>query len=387
MSPPKNTPILLVATATKWLGTARMPRSLAKAGFEVSLLAPKGTLAEHSRFVTRVGHLPDNASPRQWIYAFAAMVKATSPRLVVPCDDLAFRLMQMLVQAPPQNLQATLRLQLAALVTDSLGDPAFYNTSVDKLRLPAAAAAVGVRMPASTVVATVAEAEAFAALHGYPVVLKRSYSSAGDGVEIAPDRAGLDHAFGALSRAGAIDLWGSASKGLLAQAHIAGRTKNYTVLAWKGTLLTGYASEKLIANPVAKGPSTVARYHCSPEIRDMAVKLARGFGITGLAALECLVDERSGIPYLIEINRRLVPGGHRGSQFGVDHAAALHAAVHGLPSPTRADLDPGEEHLGVHFPQEWLRDPESQWLRVHPVDVPWDDPALMEAMFALRHEP
>jgi predicted ATP-grasp superfamily ATP-dependent carboligase len=387
MSPPANTPVLLVATSTKWLGTARMPRSLTRAGFEVSLLAPKGTLAEHSRFVTRVGHLADNASPGQWVYAFAAMVKATSPGLVIPCDDMAFRLMQMLVLAPPQNLQATLRLQLAALVIHSLGDPAFYNASVDKLQLPAAAEAIGVRMPPSAVVSAVAEAEAFAAVHGYPVVLKRSYTSAGDGVEIAPDRAGLARAFGALSRARAIDLWGSASSGLLAQAHVAGRTKNYPVSAWKGTLLTGYASERLIAHPDPKGPSTVTRYHCSPEIRNMAVKLVRGFGITGLLALECLIDERSGLPYLIEINRRLVPGGHRGSSFGVDHAAALHAVVHGLPSPTRADLDPGEEHLGVHFPQEWLRDPESHWLREHPVDVPWDDPALIEAMLAMRHEP
>ena len=49
---------------------------------------------------------------------------------------------------------------------------------------------------------------------------------------------------------------------------------------------------------------------------------------------------------------------------------------------TRADIDPNEEYLNVHFPQEWLRDPNSRYLREYPVDVPWDEPELLKAMFA-----
>jgi hypothetical protein len=40
----------------------------------------------------------------------------------------------------------------------------------------------------------------------------------------------------------------------------------------------------------------------------------------------------------------------------------------------------------VSFPREWLRDPESAWLRNHPSDVPWDDPGVFAAMVALRNE-
>jgi hypothetical protein len=36
--------VLLVSTATRRLGTARTPRALAKAGFDVALIAPKGSL-------------------------------------------------------------------------------------------------------------------------------------------------------------------------------------------------------------------------------------------------------------------------------------------------------------------------------------------------------
>ena len=58
-----NTSVLLVSTATRWIGTARIPAALASAGFAVSLLTPRNSLAERSRFVSHVGYLPDDATP------------------------------------------------------------------------------------------------------------------------------------------------------------------------------------------------------------------------------------------------------------------------------------------------------------------------------------
>ena len=71
---------------------------------------------------------------------------------------------------------------------------------------------------------------------------------------------------------------------------------------------------------------------------------------------------------------------------GIDHWTALRATLAGTASPTRTDLDPNEEHVCVNFPQEWLRDPQSRWLRAHPVDVAWDEPKLIRAMLELRKE-
>jgi predicted ATP-grasp superfamily ATP-dependent carboligase len=380
------TTILLVATATRWFGTARMPRALAKAGFEVVLLTPRNSLAEHSGFVTKIGYLDDGSTPRQWLHSFAAMVKATSPRLVMPCDDLAFVLLESLVMSPPEQLQPALALQLRALIRDSLGEPSGYRASVDKLLLPAAAKDFGVRVPPHAMVEALEQAETFAGSHGYPVVLKRRQSSAGDGVAICADRVELADAFAALTRPGQVPLPAGDDRRALVQTFIRGRTLYYPSMAWQGTLLTGYAGERLVASPAPKGPASVNRYFHSPVLREMAARLARGFGITGFFSPEFVEDERTGEPYLLEINRRLVGGAHRGSAIGVDHCQALLAALHGLPSPTRADLDVGETHLTVHFPQEWLRDESSPWLREHPVDVPWDEPELVAAMLALRAE-
>lgn len=377
---------LLVSTATRWLGTARAPKALAGAGFRVALLTPRNSLAEKSRYVAQVGYLPDNASIPQWIFAFAAMVKATAPRIVLPCDDMAFRLLQMLVVSPPPNLQPAIRQSLSDLVKASLGDPAHYRTSVDKTLLPPLAHALGIPVPPFQVVSALPEAEAFAARHGYPVVLKRSHGFAAQGVAICESAQALARAFDELSRPTSLDLEVISAPRFLVQAHVRGRGCYHSIAAWNGQMLAGWAAEKLVAHPEPTGPATVARYFHHPEIRAHVETLVRHLGVSGLCGTEWILEEGSREPYLLEINRRITPGTHRGALIRVDLCAALHAALLGQPSPSRSRLDAGEEGVNVSFPQEWLRDPESRWLREHPVEVPWDEPELIEAYLAMRHE-
>jgi hypothetical protein len=376
--------VLLVATAIKWHGVARMPRDLVNAGWVVSLLAPKGSLAEHSRYVERIGHLPDNATPLQWVHAFAAMAKATAARMVLPCDDIAFRLMQQLVVAPPNNMQPVLQLQLASLITESLGDSAHYRTSVDKTLICPAAEAAGARVPPYRVISDWAEAKSFATTHGWPVVLKRSHSSAGEGVAICADQDALVRQFARLVNNNTLNLNDADANRLLVQAYIPGRTQYFAGTAWRGSLLCGYAVDRLAGEP--QGPASVVRYFHSAELVCSATKLAAGFGATGIFAPEYIIHERTGEPYLIEINRRITPGTHRGEFINVSTGCALFAAMGGGPLNTRTRLDDGEEYVFVSFPHEWLRDPESRYLRDYPVDVPWDEPGLIEAMLAMRHE-
>ena len=379
-------PVLLVSTATRWLGTARVPWALAKAGFDVALLTPRNSLAEKSRFVSKVDHLPDNATVSQWVTAFAAAVRATAPRIVLPCDDMAFRLLAKLAQSPPRDLEPALHLQLTSLIRDSLGDPAYYETAVDKTLLPPAAEALDVRVPPYSIVREPAAADAFAAAHGYPVVLKRAHGFAGRGVAICANRDDLSRAFAAFSQQNALDLGDSGSTHHLMQSHVPGRVQYYLATAWNGDLLAGYASEKLVANPEPTGPPTVTRHFCSPRLREITATLARGFGISGHFFVEFIVADRSGEPHVLEINRRITPGSHRGRARNVDQWAALHARLQGTDSTSRTDLDEGEEGIAVWFPEEWLRDPQSRYLREYPVDVPWDDPELIKALLAMRRE-
>src|SRR5258706_7126618 len=166
MSP--RVPILLVATATRWFGAARSPRALSRAGFDVSVLVPRGALAAASGYLTGIGYVPDNASAFEWFDALVGMIRTVAPRLVVPCDDTSFRLLAMLAIDPPRSMRQEWREQLAALVKNSFGTPAHYLTSVDKTLLARAARALGVRVPDHVVATNVGAAVAFADAHGYP---------------------------------------------------------------------------------------------------------------------------------------------------------------------------------------------------------------------------
>jgi hypothetical protein len=355
-----------------------MPRSLSRAGFDVSILIPKGSLAEKSRFVSRIGFLPHNATSREWVYAFAATVKATAPRIVLPCDDTALRLLMLLATAPPPDLQPELKVQLQVLVSDSLGDPAFYRTSIDKTMISAAAEAMGIPVPAHRVVSSLGETEPFIAAHGFPVVVKRSQSTAGEGVAICANRDELAAALSRLLQPGGLDLGDSTVGSVELQAHIPGRIHFYVAVAWKGELLAGFAVDKLEGEPM--GPTTASRYFRSKAMHDLTARLAKGFGLTGIFSPEFVVQEHTKQPVLLELNRRMSHGTHIGASFGVDVAVALHSAIHALPSTTRSELDDGEQHVRAHFPAEWIRDAESRWLRDARVDIPWDEPELFQAL-------
>ena len=379
-------PVLLVSTATRWYGTARTPRALSKAGFDVTLLTPRKSLAETSRFVNRVAYLPDHATPLEWIHAVAATVRAVSPRQMMPCDDVSFRLLAMLALSPPPQMQPRLQQELAGLVRASLGEPAHYRTSVDKTLIYAAAERAGVRVPEYVVIASVEDTLGFADRHGYPLVVKRPYTTAGDGVRIVENEGALRDAVSILGAPNVDDLEPDASRRLVVQRYIAGGLCYQNVAAWQGRYLAGYAGDRLEAHGGPMTPGTVVRYHDAPPLREFSIQLVEAFGMTGLFTSEYMIERSTKRAYLLAINRRISPATHFGSTMNVDLCAALHAAMRGSPSPTRTGLDAGEEHVFVQFPAEWLRDPRSRWLREHPVDMPWDDPELLDAMLALRRE-
>jgi len=382
-----NTPVLLVSTAARWYGAERMPRALARAGFEVTLLTPRRSLAESSRFVRRVAYLADHTTPLDWIEAVAATVRAVTPAQIVPCDDVSFRLLAMLAVAPPPRLQAAVQAELTALIRASLGEATHYRTSVDKTLLPAAAARAGVRVPPHAVITTSGEGESFAADQGYPVVVKRPYSTASDGVRIAVGAAELRDAIATLGVPDPADFETGPPGRLLVQKHVDGHTCYHEIAAFEGRLLAGYAGDRLQTFGGITSPATVVRYRDAPELHAMSERLVAAFGMSGLFTSEYIAERDTGTPYLIDIERHTGPATHCGSVMNVDLCAALAAAMRSVPSQSRAGLDPRDERVFVQFPGEWLRDPQSKWLRRYPVDVPWDDPELLDAMLTQRERP
>lgn len=381
-----NRSVLLVSTATRWLGTARMPRILAKAGFEVALLAPRDSLGVKSRYVARTGFLSDTATPMEWLMSFVALVAQLSPRFVIPCDEMAVRLLFTVVLEPPAGLSAEMRSRLGVLIRESVGDPAFYLTSIDKTLLPAAAEALGVRVPAFTVATRVADAEAFAEDRGYPIVLKRRFGFAGQGVAIVADRHELGRAFTRLVVPDQLDLGAENVPSVLAQSFVRGAHYSEAMVSWEGVRLAGFTWERYHATAPVKGQTAALRFVRSAECEGFSETLCRGFGINGFSNLQYLIDAETGRAHLLEVNRRIVTHTHMGERVGVDLATALFDRLADRQQSIPHHPTDLANRIVTVFPREWLFDPDSPFLRDFPVDAPWDDPQLLEAMFAMRHE-
>src|SRR5262249_9054398 len=156
--------------------------------------------------------------------------------------------------------------------------------------------------------------------------------------------------------------------------------------AERGVALASFAWERFVATTAVKGQSAVLRFIRSPETLAFSETLCRGFGMSGFFNVQFVLDGKSGNAYLLEINRRLVTHMPLGERVGRDLASAFFNRF----EPARrtkgiGDVDETGATIAV-FPREWLRDPDSPHLVDFPVDIPWDDPALLEAMLAMRHE-
>src|SRR5690348_17009812 len=310
-------PLLMVSTASQWLGPARMARALAKADFDVALLAPADSLAARSKYVAKKRVLPRNAIPMEWLQSLIAVVDELAPRLLVPCDEMAIRLLFALVLEPPPDLPSAIRLRLEALIRTSLGDPSHYHTSIDKILLPPAAEALGIRVPAYALADGIDEALACAEVIGYPAVLKRRFGFAGGGVAICVDADDLVRQGQPLLGSDQLDLGQRLPARLLVQSFVRGAYHSQALAVWEGTPLAQFAWERQVATLSCKGQTSVLRFIRSPESGAYAETLCRAFAMSGFVNVQFILDEQ-GCTYLLEINRRIVTHMHMGERVGAD---------------------------------------------------------------------
>jgi len=372
--------VLVVTMGTDYVAPARMPRELSRAGFAVTLIAPKGALATHTGFVDKVGYFPENPTVYEWMQVLAGAVRRIQPLLVLPGDDITLRMLMWLVLDPPQQLRTELLAELTNLVVRSLGDPAHYAASVDKAALARQAAAAGVPVPPGDAVDDERAALDLAEALGYPVIVRPTVGTASSGVMRCRDAAGVRRAMRELPQpVGWIPP--GAARALL-QRMLTGRHANHPAVAWQGRELAGFTRVAVRQFPEG-GPSSVARYTPNPGIAAANARLLGAIGLTGFASTEYLIDDDTGVAHLIEINRRMTPATHTGPRVGVDIASALAAACANRPWNGPTDAPEGTDLTLALFPQEWLRDRASPFLSTCANDAPWDDPALLRAMLDL----
>jgi hypothetical protein len=371
---PLTPPHVLILGLRNWLGAARLPKAFERAGWQVSTLSFPSILLDRCRHAGAQLFLPDRGTEEELVAETRRVLVAQRPTLVVPGDDAAAELLQAVAASARQELPAS--DPFLTLLRDSTGDFAMHGILRSRRRLAEVTAELGVRAPRHAIVRDCAGAFAFAAQHGWPVVLKAEESFAGLGVSICKDEGALDSAVTRMATNNARAL----QEGAVLQAFVPGKTAMRAVIAWRGEVIGGLSAIKIETHPGSTGPSAVVEFIEHAEMMSSTQAMIRRLGYSGFASLDFILDA-AGAAHLIEMNARPTPICHLGHYLGLDLCLRLREAAAGRPS---VDAEPSNLPKKVAlFPQEWVRDPCSPHFSDAFHDVPWDEPDLVEAFVVL----
>jgi hypothetical protein len=161
--------------------------------------------------------------------------------------------------------------------------------------------------------------------------------------------------------------------GVCAQSYMEGRLANIAIACWKGELIAHVVVEVVRSNGPF-GMATVVRLVEGAAMAATARSVCRHFQLSGIHGMDFVIEAKSGVPHLIEINPRATRTGHFPLGPGRDLPAALRVAMEGLAAPPcRPAWTCREIAL---FPAEWLRDCRSPFLSSAFHDVPAEEPEL-----------
>lgn len=360
--------------------------ALANAGCHVEAVCPPRHPLETTSSVSRT-HTYRGLAP---LMSFRSAIAAAKPDFIVPGDDLATQHLHHLYRQEQRNGKTR---PLCALIERSLGAPESFPVVYERSAFMKAAQEEGIRVPETEVIADLEGLRQWVARVGLPTVLKTDGTSGGDGVRVVHTLAEAEHAFRVLqappilpraAKRALVDrdktlVWPSLLRRRFvvnAQAFVAGSEATSTIACWKGSMLAGLHFE-VVNKRDSSGPASVVRSIDDPEMSAAAAGMVRRLNLSGMHGFDFMRETSSGHAYLIEINPRVTQVGHLTLGPGRDLPAALYSALSGEPLQVAPKMT--ENDIITLFPQEWLRDPASAFLRSGYHDVPWEEPGLLRA--------
>jgi pyruvate carboxylase len=277
------------------------------------------------------------------------------------------------------------------LIERSLGSPESFPAVNARAAFMDLAHQEGLRVPATQVIRNIDDLRTWVARTGVPAVLKADGTSGGDGVRIAHTLVEAERFFKELQ---APPLLARAAKRALvdqdktlvwpsllrrrsvvnAQTFVAGCEATSAVVCWKGAVLASLHFE-VVNKASSRGHATVVRLIENAEMSAAAEKMVRRLSLSGLYGFDFMLEAETGNAYLVEINPRSTQVGHLSLGPGRDIPAALYAALSGKAVEATPKIT--EKDTIALFPQEWIRDAESPFLRLAYHDIPFEEPELI----------
>jgi|SRR5579871_457934 len=381
------TPKVLLTDTSRWALSSRVAIGLSKRGCRVSGICPSRHPLLKTRIVERAFHY-DSLYPLE---SLTRAITETEPHIIIPFDDRTTQHLHELYDRTIQ-LDTTAATRIAKLIEHSLGSPESHPIVDDRGELIRVAQEEGVRVPDTCVINTADDLKSWSKGQRFPWILKAAGTWGGRGVKIANSLAHaekilveLTSLFGtkrvikrSIINRDSFSLrpwWKNAKPAVIVQSYINGREANYAAVSWQGKVLAGIGVE--VVNTMGPTePASIVRVVDNAEMKLAAERLVNRLGLSGFIGLDFMIEDRSHLAYLIEMNPRCTPPCHIQLGKGRDMIGALWSQLSGevlqeMPPVTQNDLI-------AYFPQAW--DSNSKFFETSYRDVPEDEPELLREL-------
>ena len=377
--------VLLTATV-EWPIVSILAIGLARAGANVSVVCPARCPLPKASAVRRVfQHRSFNP-----LKSLTEAIKATRPEIIIPCDDQAVQqLHELHTWARGRDASGN---EIAALIEKSLGSPESYPIVSSRHELINVARDAGLRVPDTRRIQSADELKTWQAQHPLPWVLKVDGTFGGYGVRIAQSFEQANQCFLGLNRlfdfgrvlkrlcvdkdAFRLWPWWHGAKPMISiQSYVRGRPANCAAVCWEGRVLAVIAVE-VVSTVGPTGRASVVRISDNAEMITAAERIAGRLRLSGFFGLDFMIEEATGLTYLIEMNPRLARPFHLQLGKGRDLIGALCAKISGRPT---RELPPvTQNRMIAYFPDAWQSD--SQFLASSYHDIPEEEPDLVQQL-------
>jgi hypothetical protein len=346
---------MLLGATVWWPLSARLALRLLERGCNVAALCPPG---HPLRFVLP----PDSVHtyrPFGTLASLESALEATTPNLIIPCDDRVVWQLHALHAARPR---------WRALIERSIGEHTSYDTTSNRQRLLELAAELGVRVPTTVRVDSEADAVAQLSHLGGKAVLKLDGTWGGEGVEVVDSPAAAAEAFRRLKvpvglatavkrlvvNRDPLSLWSwrrRVAPIVTMQRFVVGRPANAMFACWEGSVLGGISAE-VLASQGPTGAAIMVRLLENREMWTAAERLIGRLGLSGFCGLDFILDGATGQAHLIELNPRCTQLGHLSTEGRQDLAGLLCSRLTGRS--TDQSTFPVTAEVIAFFPQSGL---------------------------------
>jgi predicted ATP-grasp superfamily ATP-dependent carboligase len=311
-------------------------RSLGRTGHRVIVCSPRQhSLAGASRYAADRVVVPDPLNdPTAFTDAIAGVVRRFAAGVLIPVSEAS-----LLAILPRRESLSPCVVPFAAAES--------FGGICDKSLVLAAATRHGIAVPRQHLLQSMADLARVTDDLQFPVVVKpaRSVADSGSrrfksGAAHARDRAALEAVVARIP---------SEAYPVLVQQRVIGPGIGVFVLLWDGQLLAAFAHRRIREKPPSGGVSVLSEsIALDPGLLRRSDALLRDFDWQGVAMVEYKLDEKTGTPYLMEVNGRFWGSLQLAIDAGVDFPNLLVAAACGDPP-----FPVGDYRVGARLRWEW----------------------------------